>query len=136
MALTRIKAIVNMVNGPFVLINRELSGSPECVAEAFTVAPCDWHVPWCTSSGEFPGHHMDIRIPGFSYSIWQENKFEPREGVDVDRVRFSASGQYEGGAGALGRDSTGAPNIVFADSDYVLVADPRPGWILIYRIGL
>ena len=132
MALTRIRAIISMVNGQFVVVNREIAGSPECRAEAFTVAVCTWNVPWCTSSGEFPGHHMDIRIPGFSYSIWQERKLE--QGTYVDRVRFSSSGQYEGNSGVLGGNSAGAPNVVYNDQDCVLVADPRSGWLLIYRI--
>lgn len=142
MSFTTIKALVNMTNRPATLQNRETNAG--VATDAYEAKQCNIVVPWCTSSGEFPGHHLRLEFKATSnppdrfftiYSIWQEDI------SGADRVRFTEyirirgaiDPPYSHGARGLINARNGSEYIVSGNSDAILVIDERL-WVILVRI--
>lgn len=147
MGVTTIRALVNMTNHSAKLKNRETN--EEVVTDRYEAKKCSIRVPWCTGSGEFPGHHLRLEFTGqqpgsqssslFIYSIWQQNT------STSDWVRFKEytpppPGQdpnmdppYEDNARGLINGRNGREYVVSNFSDALLVIDER-FWVILVQI--
>jgi hypothetical protein len=132
MPLSTLRAIANMRPVGAQLTNKEKPHDPANSVREFSVARCDWAVPWCVSTEAFnDGHYLKLvfshpqRGNAVSLYIWQEKRREPEtDGGIYDRVRYTWSEQYASAppaVGILGADRDGTPNRVDSerDRDYV-----------------
>ncbi len=140
---TIVKGVVNMTPAPVVLSNEELPGSPRVTADPYSVASCNWNVPWVESQADFAlGHRLvltfaDLRPSqeqpaSYTYHIWQRGQF-------VEFVLGIGSDYPGTSARRLAGSRNGQPFFIEAMTDpevviIVTYVNEAP-WVIMSRIG-
>jgi hypothetical protein len=86
MAVTGIRNITNLTNGPIDFKNEESQDNRTVQSNQQVDTGNAW-TPWCEKADDFTNHHIEIKAPGkVLWYIWQ------CKGNDGDFVRKSTSG--------------------------------------------
>lgn len=146
MAITRIKALVNMPCTGVRLENRE-GAYPVLSVGVYAAVSCrNWAVPWCSSPTDFENHRLLLTLTTpastgsvrtYEYSIWQEN-FGGK-----DRIRFTSDGRYHRPddpdpglrSRTLASGRNGGEYVAAGETEAILVVDERP-WVIMYKVGV